>query len=295
MLEDIANEPCAEEMLDCYYTYVQAVSGTGKEQYLECLAYDPGQTTNMVQIPDERGGGALALPESGIILPKGYAESMGVKPNDFVTINNVAVKVIHISYQYFHPIVYLSKAQMDDIGVSYVFSLLLNTNDQVALSQAINAKTNQSLLVFTSSLPEDLHQKLDPLNVFLVILIAFSVVIAFAVLFIMAKNALLEQIFQFSLYRALGFRLSDISNIWLTQRIVQLVLATVFAIPLSVIGGHILFGLVSTSIQTYPFIFSMPMIGIGLAFVIAVIAICHLLSLSQVKRINLAYNLRSGE
>lgn len=184
---------------------------------------------------------------------------------------------------------------MDDIGVSYVSSLLLNTNDQVALSQAINAKTNQSLLVFTSSLSEDLHQKLDSLNVFLVILIAFSALIAFAVLFIMAKNALLEQIFQFSLYRALGFRLSDISNIWLTQRIVQLVLATVFAIPLSVIGGHILFGLVSTSIQTYPFIFSMPMIGIGLAFVIAVIAICHLLSLSQVKRINLAYNLRSGE
>ena len=179
--------------------------------------------------------------------------------------------------------------------MSYVSSLLLNTNDEVRLSQVLSNKTSQSLLVFTSSLRKDLHRIFDTLDVFLIIMIVFSLSITLVILFVMNKNALIEQIYQLSLYRAFGFRIGVISKIFIFQHLVQLIIATIIAVPVSILSSNILFNLASSPRQTYPFIFSIPMLLLALLFVIVVITICHIFAMYKVKKIDIASNLRSSE
>lgn len=295
LIETLRQEESISSILDCYYTYVEVSNDNGDAIFLECLAFDPSLNGGMILIPNDEGYGNIALPEEGIIIPKGYAKDLSVKRGDKVTINGNSIEVIGISYQYYHPITYLSKAQLEATGVDYYSSLLITTNEENRLSELLSQKTIGSLIVFTSSLKTDLHRIFDTLDLFLWIMIVFALAIALVILFIMNQNALAEQIHQFSLFRALGFKVSVISRIFLFQNLVQLILASIIAIPLNVLSSHILFSLASSSRQTYPFIFSFPLIGTALAFVIVTIAICHLLSLRKINKLELAENLRSNE
>ena len=295
LINEIKNEECVSKYLDCYYSYVEAKTEDGKSQYLECLAFNPNENDGMVNIPDIKGRNNLALANEGIIIPKGYAKALNVKENDTIYINNVGVKVVGISYQYYHPITYLSKTQFTALGVDFVSSLLLNTNDEVKLSQFINQKTNLSLLVFTSSLEKDLHRIFDTLDIFLLIMELFALSITLVILFVMNRNALIEQIYQLSLYRAVGLKMGSISKIFIFQHFIQLLIGTIFALPVSILSSNILFNLASSVRQTYPFIFSIPLILIALIFIILVIAICHLFMMIKIKKIDIATNLRSSE
>ena len=295
LINDIKNEDCVSKYLDCYYSYVEAKATNGQSEFLECLAFNPNENKGMVNIPDINGNAYISLLEEGIIIPKSHAKELSVNQGDSIYINNKKVKVIGISYQYYHPIAYLSKTQFLSLSANYVSSLLLNTNDEVRLSQFLSLKTNQSLLVFTSSLNKNLHRIFDTLDVFLLIMVVFSLSITLVILFVMNKSALIEQIYQLSLYRALGFRISVISKLFAFQHLVQLVIATFVAIPLSILSSNILFSLASSIRQTYPLIVSFPLILIALLFIILVIAVCHIFAMNKVKRIDIASNLRSSE
>lgn len=294
-INSIKNDGCVSKYLDCYYTYLEAKTEDGKSQYLECLAFNPSENDGMVNIPDIKGDHYISLLDEGIIISKGHAKEMNINQGDFIYINNVKVKVAAISYQYYHPIAYLSKTQFNALSIDYVPSLLLNTNDEISLSQLISQKTTQSLLVFTSSLEKNLKRIFDTLDIFLIIMISFSLSITLVVLFVMNKNALIEQIYQLSLYRAIGFKIGTISKMFIYQHAFQLLFATVFALPISIISSKILFTLASTARQTYPFIFSFLLMLIALLFVIAVIAICHLFAMRKIKNFDIANNLRSSE
>ena len=291
----IKNEECVTKFLDCYYSYLEVKTNNGQSHYLECLAFNPNENDGMVNIPDIKGTNYISLQEEGIIIPKSYAKKMNVNQGDNIYINDVEVKVTGISNQYFHPMTYLSKTQFDALSVSYVSSLFINTNDEVKLSQILNSKTSQSLLVFTPSLRNYLHRVFDTLDVFLIIMSIFSLSITLVILFVMNKNALIEQIYQLSLYRAIGFKLSTISKIFIFQHLIQFIIATIIAIPLSILSSNILFNLASSERQTYPFIFSFPIVLLALAFVILVIAICHIFAMYRIKKLDIANNLRSSE
>ncbi len=298
LVASIEQESSVNRVLDCYYSYLEVKSPQGKAKYLECLAFDPSQNEGLIHIPSEDGFGSMTLPEEGIVIPKGYASELGVRQGDTVDINGKGIQVVGISYQYYHPITYLSKAQLESTEADYYSSLLIkmeSVDKENELSDALSEMTSRSLIVFTSSLKADLHRNFDTLDIFLWIMTIFALAITLVVLFIMNQNALAEQIHQFALFRAVGFRISAISKIFLFQNGVELLLALIFAIPLNVASSHILFSLASSSRQTYPFIFSFPLIGISLAFVVMVIGIIHLLSIRKIKRIDIAENLRSNE
>ena len=72
-------------------------------------------------------------------------------------------------------------------------------------------------------------------------MIGFSLGMGFVILCIMSQNALLEQRRQISVMRAIGFRMLDVSNLWTLQSMTQLVIATIFAIPVGILTIRILF------------------------------------------------------
>ena len=279
---------------DCYYTYLKVDVTKGNDVYLECLAVDMG-INELINIPGSNGHGSLSVPSSGIILPKASAETLHVKKGDTISINNKNVEVKEISYQYFHPITYLSKAQMDELGVDYVSSFILNVNDENALSKYLSSSRNQCLTVYTKSLSKDLHGIFDSTNAMIYIMIGFSIGMAFIILCIMSQNALLEQQRQLSIMRAIGFTIFDISNIWTFQSILQLLSSAVLGVPAGALSIYILLRLCSSSTQTYPFVFHWGVVFLALGFIVLVIIACHLISMLTIRKWNIADNTRSRE
>ena len=286
------NVPLFEE---CYYTYLQTKTPAGDDFYMECLAIDADAQTDLINIPSNNGRNNIYIEESGIILTRGAAQSLKAQKGDTIKINDVELKVTDISYQYFHPIVYLSKTQMNELGVSYVTSFLLDVSDDQAFLDYLSENRQQCLTVFTKQLAKDLHGIFDSINVFIYIMIAFSLGMSFVILSIMSQNALLEQQRQLTIFRAIGFTVMDISNIWTIQSVAQLISSAIFGIPVGALVTYILLTMCSSATQIYPFILSWPVILMAIGFVLAVIIICHLISMHSIKKWNIANNTRCRE
>ena len=184
---------------------------------------------------------------------------------------------------------------MDEIGVDYVSSFIMNVNDENALSKYLSSSRNQCLTVFTKSLSKDLHGIFDSTNVMIYIMIGFSIGIAFIILCIMSQNALLEQQRQLSIMRAIGFTIFDISNIWTFQSLLQLLSSAVLGVPAGALSIYILLKLCSSSTQIYPLIFHWGVVFLALAFIMLVIIACHLISMLTIRKWNIADNTRSRE
>lgn len=297
-IDDLAMQSFMDEMEDCYYTYLKANNKGGSDVYLECLAIDvDGTDSGMITIPDEKGINTTSISQEGIILPKSAAEQLNVNKGDTIFVNGREVTVTAISFQYFHPITFLSKAQMDAFGVDYVTSIILNLKEgqEQALLDYLSENKNQCLTVFTESLSKDLHGNFDSVNIMIAIMVAFSVGMAFIILSIMSQNALMEQQRQLTILRAIGFRIFDISNFWTLQSVAQMISSAIFAIPAGVGVTLILLNSASSASQTYPFIFSWPVVFMALGFVLLVLIICHLLAMFSIRKWNIANNTRCRE
>ena len=293
-IDDLAKQAFVDAMEDCYYTYLKVDRDDGSDVYLECLAIDEG-LSDLVNIPSKNGFGNVSVPNEGLVLPKASADTLKVKEGDTISINGHGVKIDSISYQYFHPITYLSKAQMDALEVDYVSSFILNINDQNAFSQYLSENRNQSLTVFTKSLSKDLKNIFDSTNAMIFIMVGFSLGMAFIILMIMSQNALMEQQRQLTIFRAVGFTIFDISNVWTLQSVSQLIVSSLFGVPVGALSIYILLRMTSSASQTYPFIFSWPVVFMAIGFVLLVVIMCHLISMISIKKWNIADNTRSRE
>ena len=295
LVQEVRSDPSVKEMLDCYYTYAEITNLDGsKSSYLECLAYDETAQNNLIKIPDRKAKGNIHIVREGLILPTTVCKALKVKVGDVVKVGGVPVRIAAESYQYFHPITYMSKWQMEQLGLQYVSSFVVDVNDESAFLAQMSQK-NASLTVFTKSLSKDVHGTFDSINIFIYILIAFSLLMGLIILSIMSQNALMEQKRQISVFRAIGFTVLDISNLWTLQSVSQLLLSTVFAIPVGVGAAMILFKMCSSTTQIYPFIFNVPMVLFAFAFILVIIVVSHLISMFTIKRWNLADNTRSRE
>ena len=286
-----------DEIEDCYYTYAKATFNDGEGIYLECLAIDM-DAGNLVNIPDIKGKGTIHIQETGLVLPKTDAKRLGVQKGDYLLINDKQILITDISYQYFHPITYLSKAQMDELGLQCVTSYLINVSDNGGDDELLNYLASngvQCLTVFTSSLAKDLHGIFNSVNVMLIIMIGFSLGMSFIILSIMSQNALMEQQRQLTVFRAIGFTIMDISNVWTLQSVLQMLLSALIAIPAGAGFAILLFKMCSSASQTYPFILHWGVIGMAVAFVLLVILACHLIAMRAIKKWNIADNTRCRE
>lgn len=294
LITDLKSQPFIKDMEDCYYTYLKA-DNADNSIYVECLAIDMN-AGKLIQIPSQSGYGEVRVKENGLILSKTDASRLGVKKGQTVLINNQQIEVTDISYQYFHPIAYMSKGQMDALNASNVVSsFLVNVTSEEAFLNYLTENNNQCLTVFTHSLSTDLHAIFNAVNIFIYIMIGFSLGMGFIILCIMSQNTLMEQQRQISVMRAIGFTVMDVSNLWTLQSVSQLIIAAILAIPTGVGVAMILFNFCSSPSQIYPFILDWRVILVALGFVFLVVVACHLISMLSMKRWNLADNTRCRE
>ena len=300
-INQIKGQDFIDGFLDCAYTYAKVTKSDGSDTYIECLGVNMTDYEGhkaMLNIPNNKGIGSLTIPKEGIILPKGHAQNLGVKKGDSLTINGKPIVVQEISYQYFHPIAYLSADEMDRLDIDYVSSFILDIakgHTEQDLLDYLSNERNQCLTVFTSSLSKDLHRIFDAINIFIYIMVGFSLGMSFVILFIMSQNALMEQQRPLTVLRAIGFRILDISHVWTLQSASQLFVSALFGLPVGGLVTYILLSMCSSNSQIYPFIFHWLIALMAVGFVLLVIIACHLLSMRTISKWNIANNTRCRE
>lgn len=290
---DLKTQSFVEEATECYFTYLQA-NVDGKNYYLETLAAPVGDNS-LVYIPSKSGKGTISVPEKGIILTESDAKKMGVKKGQSITVNGHSIEVVDISKQYFHMTQYMSKAQMEELAILYAPSYLIDATDETVLLNYLTSNNTQCLTVFTESLKQDMNSIFIAVDIFILILIGFSLGMGFIILTIMSQNALMEQKRQISVMRAIGFRIINISNIWTFQSFLQMLFAMLLALPAGLLVSKLLFTLASSETQIYPFIMDWRIIGFAFLFVLLVIIASHMISMISIRKWNLADNTRSRE
>ena len=293
-VNELANIDAITKLENCYYTYVEATKD-GKSVYLECLAIDEESQNNFVNIPDSKARKTLKIEKEGIILPTSIAKELKAKKGDYISINGNNVKVIALSNQYFHPITYLSKYQLNVLTDQYVTSILFDTNNEDAVLDYLDEKAAGTLTVFTRNLSKDIHSVFDSINVFIYIMVGFSFGMGLIILAIMSQNALMEQKRQLTILRAIGFTIKNVSDVWTLQSVSELLLASIFAIPVGYYVAIILFKKSSSAAQSYPTVFSIPAVIITFAFILLIIVLTHIFAMISIKRWNIADNTRSRE
>ncbi len=290
---DLKLQSFVEAVEECGYTYLE-VQSKSKSEYIECLGVKEANS-QLIYIPDQSGNGRIYVPEEGLILARSHAELFHVGVGDYLTLGGKSVVVTAISEQLFHPICFMSMAQLDLLEANYVSTYFVNYTSDVEFANYLSAEHTTSMTVYSASLKKDLEGRFSSINTFVMILIGFSFLMGVIILSIMAKNSLMEQMRQLSVMRSIGFRLLDVSNVLTIQSLAQLILAAVFAIPSGYGITAWLFKLASSVHQTYPSVFSFPLVLMGFAFVLGIVAISHGLSMLTIRNWNLADNTRCRE
>lgn len=298
--EDIAavrSQPSVKQFLDCYCTYakVENLYDSKKHASIACVGFDEDPNNDLIVIPDEKGKGDMSLPSSGVVLPQPVAKAIGVKKGDWVKMNGVPYRVSAISFQYGHTIAFMTKAELVRMDMQYISTYILNLNDDAAFLTYMQEHNPATVTVFSKNLRKDMRGMFGAIDIFIYLLIGFSLAMGFIILCIMGQNALMEQKRQISVFRLIGFTVLDVSNLWTLQGVAQLVLSSIFAIPAGVGASAALYAMVNSSSQIFPLTVKATTVLAAFAFVFVIIVASHLLSMLSIKRWNLADNTRSRE
>ena len=184
---------------------------------------------------------------------------------------------------------------MESLGIDAVSTYLVDFTNKEAFANYLSEHKTASLAVYTQSLRADLTSIWTAVDVFIIILIIFSLGMGFVILTIMSQNSLMDQKRSISVMRAIGFRIMNISNIWTFTSILHTIFAMVFAIPAGIGTSLVLFKLASSANQIYPFIFDWKLVLMAIGFVLAIIIASHIISMFSIRKWNLADNTRSRE
>ena len=293
LLNTLRKSESTKSVISGGFTYAN-LSYNGNEAITCITALNPNDQ-ELVTIPGEDPNVRTYVDEEGIILPTKIMSQLGVNVGDTITINNVPIKVSAKSNQYYNVVSYLSINNMNNLGMTYVTTYFANVNDQNGFINVVTSNNMAAVTVFSTGLQKEMNMTFGAINTFIYILIGFSFAMGLIILAIMSLNALIEQKRQLSILRCVGFTTGNISTIWGFQSILELILSLIIAIPASALITMLLFRVASTTIITYPFIFSIPVLAIAFGFIVISILGAHAIALLSLRKWNLADNTRSRE
>lgn len=247
-------------------------------------------------------GGAIDV-KDGVVLPREFAHQLGVKQGDTVAISTVnksldgEVKVVDISNQdlKFSAIMTLDAAR-DKLGFNneaYNFVYMQVRDDA---GQAAKNLSDNSGVISASSKADDqssYHQLTQTFNMFIIILVAFSVVLGIAALYAISSITLLSRQYEFVVLRVMGYSQGDV----LLAYVKELLLQCVFAIPIGLFGGYVLLQQLLAAFKTDSMSFSLHITPFtyasSVAIALAVLGVMVLIARHQLIRQDLVEGLKS--
>ena len=250
--------------------------------------------TDLINLEDPNGN-SLTIPESGIILAEATAQALGISVGDTITIGINELRVEGISRQNLNFTQYCSldqAAQLLGVSESANSILVCSSMSKQELSTALRTLPSFSYCSFTSTQETDARSQLEVFNAGVVLIVAFAIVIGYAIVHNLSTIMLVERKQEFATLKALGC--SDVMIVFGTfiERIVQLLIACVLGLTLGNAGGTLLMEAMNSDLIMYVNENSFSTFLIAVLLTVSFAFIAHSMAMKSIQNMDLVATLK---
>lgn len=262
---------------------------------------------NLIHFFDENDN-RIALEDSGVLIPKSYADNYRIAEGDIIQIKFNApalanktfeMKVVQISNQYSNPSFYCTPAYLESFGIKYnPSSLLVETSSATDLT-TVRHFFEQDQQVDTISDKNDLKESAQYMlkqNRFIFIMfIICAVILSFGAIYTISSINIYERNRELATLKVLGYPKQKISQLIFFENILLTTFAVLVALPVSGYMYAMIIKALSSTHQQIPDQLNMVimLISVVLAFLLTILA--NLLLRRKVTQINMIQSLKGIE
>ncbi|UHA76274.1 ABC transporter permease [Paenibacillus sp. 481] len=252
----------------------------------------------------------IALEDSGVLVPKSYADHYQIAEGDIVQIKftapefankTVDMKVLHLSNQYSNPSFYITPTYLASFGIKYnPTSLLVEANSATDTGlTSVRKYFEQDKQIEAISDKNDLKKSAEYMlkqNQFIFIMFIISaVVLSFGAIYTISSINIYERNRELATLKVLGYPKHKISRLIFFENIILTTFAVLVALPISGYMYALVVKALSSTHQQIPNQLSLfvILIAVILAYVLTIFS--NLLLQRKVSRINMIESLKSVE
>ncbi len=275
-----------------YYQRGIIANGVNKRATLKVISKD----TDKIRILDPRGE-RIDLSEEGIILEKHLADELKVKAGDEVLIDGHYFRVSALSEQSEVRRQYLSFEAAEVLGKPDASAVILDidTEDEVAFLEKLSRDDEYGYASFTDRAYKAWIKNFEAFTVAAVIVIVFSILIGFVVVFNTLRANLQQQKRELCVIRTLGFLHSQVSAKLFSQSGLYFVFAGILGVPLGIVLTKVILKSIEMDSRSYPYVNSPFIYIISMGIVFAYIIFSHVMSMQMMKKWDLVENVKDKE
>lgn len=262
---------------------------------------------NLIHFFDENDK-QLALEDSGVLVPKSYADNYQIAEGDIIQIKftapefankTVDMKVIQISTQYSNPSFYSTPAYLESFGIKYNPTSLLveagSSTDLASVRSVFEQDQQVDTIADKNDLKESAQYILKQNSFIFIMFIICAVVLSFGAIYTISSINIYERNRELATLKVLGYPKHKINRLIFFENIILTTFAIIVALPIS---GYI-YGLVvkalSSAHQQIPDQLSLFVMLISVVLAFALTILSSLLLRRKVSRINMIESLKSVE
>lgn len=269
-----------------------AVTANGKTA--DAIFSAPAENTALLTVCD-RQEKPLPIPARGVILERHLAQELGVAAGDTVTADGVSLEITAISEQSVNRMQYVSPQTMARLGQPDQYTIICHAADEKALLQYVSGLDGYLYTNFTDVMYRANADTFWLYSLGVYILIGFSVVLGFLIIYNTTQTNLLEQKKELSVLRSLGFHIREISRIWLVQTALQFLLACAIGLPAGTLLAKYTLTQMSIEGREYPFVHDPLQFVLTVCVVLVYILISHFAAMRSIRKWNIVENVKEKE
>lgn len=212
-------------------------------------------------------GKPLPYPEEGILISRGAADKLGVRPGDLVELETLLglgparraeVKITGITRQLVGSGSYISLEQANRIlqesGLVSGAMLKVDPGKTAAVEQQLGEMTGVSSISSLRKELANLNKNMDSMIYSLTIMIVFAVLLGFAIVYNSSVISFAERRRELATLRVLGFTSQEISGLLLKENLLQSLLGVALGLPFGLYLSNCFVKAASTDLYTIPVI-----------------------------------------
>lgn len=274
--------------------YTVEIEFNGKMQKERINTLPEGCT--LIAILDENGE-KIELPGEGIVLEKRFAESMGIKAGNVISVDGNAVRVTAISTEPMNPTHYMSDKQaaiLKKLDYGCVICKIAK-DDENLLQEFLDGKEGYILSTYTRILKSGSNKVFATFDTFAWIIIVFAILIGMQIVINIARTNLFEQKRNLCVLRTLGFTKASISIHWFLQLLLSYVFSLMIGLPLGVVFAKEALRRLSEGNRDFAYAGGIRDYTITAVFVFAFVLLSHLISVRMMNKWDLAESIKEKE
>lgn len=287
-------------------SYTDAVlhfEGTEEEVLLNAVE----QYGSLITLYDTDGK-KMPIPQYGIVLEENTAKRLDAQVGDYIKmrfsfageefeeelfVNGIA-RENAIFTQYCSLTQFKKIVDIPNVTNAIVFELQ-NEASEIPFGQMIYACDGFSSVAFRRLQEEDVNENFKLFDIGIYLIIAFSLLMGFVLVYNMYLMNLSEREHEYGLLRIFGMTRQELALSALAEELFQLIVSLILAIPLCTYLTPFILSLMDTSSVSYPFVGGAGTYLISLFVMLLFTIVGHYTAATRIKNINLALSIKERD